>query len=71
MKVNLNKEQLDFLSKQFDICQKDIENMSHKEWNAIREKCFEIEVDEMLTYGENCNTKLCNLVSSIIDHRIY
>lgn len=41
---------LEFLSKQFDICQNDIENMSRKEWNAIRKKCFEI--DEMLIYEE-------------------
>ena len=46
MKVSLNKEQLEFLSEHFDISQNDIENMYSKEWNTIREKCFDIEVDE-------------------------
>lgn len=73
MKVGLNEEQLEFLKKKFGIFKADIVKMTIEQWDEIREKCFEIETDELLDFEENggdcdfCDTDDYLLAASIID----
>ncbi len=48
MKVGLNKKQLRFLEEKFNITKSDVQKMDRKQWNKVREDCFEIETDELL-----------------------
>ena len=48
MKVGLSKKQLDFLEGKFGITKSDVQKMDRKQWNKVREDCFEIETDELL-----------------------
>lgn len=47
MKLNLTNIQLDFLKKELGITWEDIEKMSASEWTSVREKCFDIEAEEL------------------------
>lgn len=72
--VNLNKKQLEFLKNELNLTKEDIEKMSEDEWEDVREKCFEIETDELLDMdcaGKDVDrdewTERCNLAVSIVD----
>lgn len=73
MKVGLSKKQLDFLEGKFGITKTDVQKMDRKQWNKVREDCFEIETDELLDCEKNggncdyCDTEDYHMASSIID----
>lgn len=45
--MNISKEQLDFLEKEFNLKESDIAKMDIDQWQEIRMKCFDIEVEEI------------------------
>lgn len=69
MIVGLNDEQRKFLTEKFGITANDIARMDVKGWSQIREKCFEIETDELLEADDpdECNTEAYRLAASVID----
>lgn len=73
MKIRLNENQMKFLNRKFGFKKDDIEKMNLKEWNKIREMCFEIETDELLDFEQtgkdcdDCDTEDYLMASSIID----
>lgn len=73
MKVNLNEKQLKFLEEKFSITKFDVQKMDRKQWNKVRENCFEIETDELLDCEkaggdcDYCDTEDYLMASSIID----
>lgn len=52
--MQLNEEQLRFLKKEFGVSSDRIQRMEKAEWQEIREKCFDIEVEEAVAadFGE-------------------
>lgn len=44
--MNLSKEQLDFLKKEFNLDRFDVEKMNIGQWHEVRMKCFDIETEE-------------------------
>ena len=44
----LKKEQLNFLKKEFSLTFDKVVKMKKNEWDELREKCFDIEVDEAM-----------------------
>lgn len=44
--MNLTEIQLRFLKDEFGLEKEDIEKMNVKQWFRVREKCFDIEVEE-------------------------
>jgi len=67
MKIKLDNEQYEFLKNELGIEKEDVQIMEKGEWQKVREQCFDIEVYELLTYGENCNTERYLIAASIID----
>lgn len=73
MIVGLSSEQLKFLEKKFSITKSDVLKMDKKQWNKVREDCFEIETDELLDFEkagndcDDCDTEDYLMASSIID----
>ncbi len=75
MKLNLTDSQLDFLKKELGIVREDIEKMSASDWTGVREKCFDIEAEELYDLEveeEKQGTELeeserCRLATSIVD----
>lgn len=66
--MKLNEKQLEFLEKELNITEKDIEGMSADEWKNVREKCFFIEADELMDLEDNEDgeeTERCQLATSI------
>lgn len=50
--MGLKKEQLDFLKKEFLLTFEDVAKMGKREWDKLREKCFDIEVAEAMSEEE-------------------
>lgn len=48
----LKKEQLNFLKKEFSLTFDKVVKMKKNEWDELREKCFDIEVDEAMNGEE-------------------
>ncbi len=73
MKIRLNENQIKFLNEKFGIKKNEIEKMNLKDWNRVREMCFEIETDELLDFEkmgkdcDDCATEDYLMASSIID----
>lgn len=73
MKVELNARQEKFLKEKFSIEKTDVEKMSLHDWKKVREDCFEIETDELLSCEEaggscdDCDTEDYLIASSIVD----
>ena len=72
--MNLSKKQLEFLEKELELTKESIEKMSEDEWEDVREKCFEIETDELLDMDcggkdidKDKRTERCQLAISIVD----
>lgn len=68
--VNLNNDQLKFLKKEFGISKDELKSISKDDWHKLREKCFDISVDELLDddgYAVDFVTKRCELAESIAD----
>lgn len=51
--MQLTEGQLQFLQDEFDAKPADIENIERKDWQKIREKCFDIEVAEAVNADNN------------------
>lgn len=54
--MNISKEQLDFLKKEFDIQTSDIEKMDIEQWQDVRMRCFDIETEEAGLAGMDSET---------------
>lgn len=75
MKLNLTNSQLDFLKKELGIVREDIEKMSASDWTNVREKCFDIEAEELYDLDveeekqgmELEESERCRLATSIVD----
>ena len=70
--TNLSRTQKDFLNHEFGLSDEQIEEISKDEWHDIREKCYDIILDEMLDDEDNYNeagdgSERCSLASSIRD----
>lgn len=70
--TNLSRTQKDFLNHEFGLSDKQIEKIGKDEWHEIREKCYDIILDEMLDDEDNYNeegdgSERCSLASSIRD----
>lgn len=68
--INLSPEQKGFISKEFKINLG--ADISKEEWKSIREKCYDIVLDEMLDENDEYNedgdgNERCSLASSIMD----
>lgn len=46
--TNLSRVQKDFLNNEFGLSYEQIEEIGKDEWHDIREKCYDIILDEML-----------------------
>ena len=51
--MKLSAEQLEFLNQEFKISSYDVLNMSNDELYDLREKCFDIEVEEAMEVSES------------------
>lgn len=70
--TNLSRVQKDFLNNEFGLSYEQIEEIGKDEWHDIREKCYDIILDEMLDDEDNYNeagdgSERCSLASSIRD----
>ncbi len=70
--INLSEDQTEFLEKEFGITIQQIEIMGKKEWVAVKEKCFDTVLDELLDedghYNQaNEDSERCSLAESILD----
>ena len=64
--INLSEDQTEFLEKEFGI------TIQQKEWVAVKEKCFDTVLDELLDedghYNQaNEDSERCSLAESILD----
>lgn len=51
MRRSFNKEELDFLEKEFGLSEKDLAEISEDDLLGIGDQCFEIETEEVLAAG--------------------
>lgn len=70
--TNLSRTQKDFLNSEFGLTDEQIEGVSKDGWHDIREKCYDIILDEMLDEEDNYNeagdgSERCSLASTIRD----
>ncbi len=68
--MKLSEKQLDFLKTEFGITKEDIGKMTADQWKEIREKCFNIEADELMDLGDDEEaeeSERCKLATSIAD----
>lgn len=68
--LNLTDKQIEFLEKEIGTKKADLENVDKEEWRAIREKCFDISVDELLDEVGNAVETVssrCVMAESIAD----
>lgn len=72
--MKLNEKQLEFLHAEFGLTEEAVDEMTADGWMEVREKCFEIETDELLDMhyaGKDIDkdewTERCHLAVSIVD----
>ncbi len=72
MTLNLTQKLKSFIKDEFDIGENAIERMSKDEWHEIRERCYDISLDELLDENDNAKddiTDRCLIAESIMDIR--
>ena len=70
--VSLSRRQSKFLETELGISVEQIKDMNKKRWVAIREKCYDIVLDELLDKNDNYNeekeiSERCLIAESIMD----
>lgn len=68
--LNLKDEQIEFIENELGISEKELENINKDDWRKIREKCFNLSVDELLDedgYAIDDVTEKCIMAESIAD----
>ena len=72
MMINLSKEQLDLLEKELGVTEEQIASMTKEQWFDVREKCFNLSIDELVdedgeAVEEPNNPDRLELLESIAD----
>lgn len=70
--INLSEHQSKFLDTEFGITIEQIDSMDKKAWIVVKEKCFDVVLDELLDEndeynGDNEVSERCLLAESIMD----
>lgn len=68
--LNLKDEQVQFIQKELGIGMEELERVSKSRWKQIREECFDISVEELLSeVGRSGDyvTNRCSMAESIAD----
>ncbi len=68
--LNLKDKQIEFIENELGIGKEELENINKDDWRKIREKCFNLSVDELLDkYGHAIDnvTERCIIAESIAD----
>ena len=67
--MELNKEQMRFLCEEFDLSEDDIPELTYDFIRELREKCFNIEVEEATrSDNDNCGiSERGNIAAQLVD----
>lgn len=69
--IKLSDEQIKFLNDEFGITKGKLINITKEEWHDIREKCFDIELDEMTDEDTTERGELASDIVSIKYSQLY